>query len=127
VLIEVILFVAVLAAVGCVVMLVFGRLRRLDRAATEHARGEAVAEQRTLAALDAPGTLPERPLVVGSAAAIEPRAETIPCPVCDGPRHLHTHVTETVVGRRMRRLTMRCGACGQLGDLYFRIQIEEPD
>lgn len=125
--VEVILFLAVLAAAGWVGVLVLGRLKRLDRAATERARGEAVAEQRTLEALDAAGTLPERPVVVESAAAIEPRAETIPCPVCDGQRHVQAHVTETVAGRRLRRLGMRCGSCGRQGDLYFRIQVEEPD
>lgn len=125
--VELILFGAVLAAVGWVGVLLFGRLRRLDRAAMEQAQMEAVAAARTVTALDAAGTLPEHPLVVDSAAAVEPRAESIPCPVCDGPRHVDQHATEALSGHRLRRLTMRCGSCGRHGELYFRIQVAAPD
>jgi hypothetical protein len=124
--VELILFGAVLAVVGWVGVLVIGRLRRLDRAAMDRADKEALAAARTAAALDARGTLPERPVEVDSAAAVEPRAESIPCLVCDGPRHVLQHATETLAGHRLRRLTMRCGSCGRHGDLYFRIQVAGP-
>lgn len=115
------------AAVARVLVVVVQRLRHLDRTERGRIQAQAQAAERTRASLDAPGTLPGHPLVVTSAAAVEPKAAAIPCPICGRSRHVDAHETTDVAGRRLRRLTMRCGSCGRRGDLYLRIDMPRVD
>lgn len=66
----------------------------------------------------APGGTPDRPIVVGSAAVIEPRVAALACPHCDGRYRVLEH-TRPVPGRR--RVDVRCRHCSAPRTLWFRI------
>lgn len=112
---------------------VFGVLLHLLRISARHdrRRSELVratkskqleARARTQEALERPGALPTDPIVVTSAAAIEPRAQAEPCPLCAGRCHVDQDRIEDIGGRRIRHLDMRCGDCGRHSSLFFEVQ-----
>jgi hypothetical protein len=81
----------------------------------EHAR-------ELLATLTAGGS-PSRPIEVSSAAVIEPRATTIPCPHCGGYYRIQEH-TRPVAG--LRQVDVTCRHCSTPRTLWFRIVTTEP-
>jgi hypothetical protein len=70
-----------------------------------------------------PGGSPSRPIGVTSAAVIEPRAATIPCPRCGGFYRIHEH-TRPVAG--LRQVDVVCRHCSTPRTLWFRIVTREP-
>jgi hypothetical protein len=82
----------------------------------EHAR-------ELLATLE-PGGSPRRPIDVSSAAVIEPRATTTPCPLCGGFYRVHEH-TRPVPS--LRRVDVGCRHCSTTRTLWFRIVPDEPN
>jgi len=67
-----------------------------------------------------PGGAPERPLDVTTAAVIEPKAESLPCPRCNG--HFEVKEHEAHLGpARLRELKVACRFCGDRRSLWFRI------
>lgn len=117
---------AVFAAVAWVVYLVgrhmtaLQRVRQAEQAAieAEHLRSRREARM--------PGGSPNHPIEVASAAVIEPRAASLPCPRCGSPAHVDEHRVEAADGgggeRRLRVTEMRCGTCGHRRPLYFMVR-----
>jgi hypothetical protein len=93
--------------------------RTLDRA-----RGRAHEDLvRDLERLDerAPGGAPDHPIVVEAPTQVEPIAEAMPCPLCDGTMHVVEHTAETHDGTRLRVAQVRCTSCGVGRARYFRL------
>jgi hypothetical protein len=125
--VEALLVAAVLGGVGYVAWQVFAQLRRQERRVAAVERGHQLAEDRTQAALERPGALPSRPIVVDSAAAIEPRAESEPCPICGGHLHVDEHVAVHEGAQRQRKVDLRCGDCGRIDTLWFVLRTSAPN
>lgn len=121
------LLAAILLSIAWIGFQVFVRVRGVDRAVAEERAKERLAALRTEAALDREGATPDRPIVVASAASIEPRAESEPCPICDAHLHVDEHVVDDAAGTRLRRLDMRCGECGRHSRLYFQVKSPAPN
>jgi hypothetical protein len=68
--------------------------------------------RETLAALS-PGGSAAAPIAVESAAVIEPRALSEPCPACAAPLKLSAHEVEEGGGALLRRLDLRCTRCAR--------------
>ncbi len=77
---------------------------------------------RELLATLGPGGSPGRPIEVASASVIEPRATTIPCPLCNGFYRVHEH-TRPVPG--LRQVDVACRHCSAVRTLWFRIAPDE--
>ena len=120
--IELILFAGVLGVLLHLLRLTTRRDRQQSelRGAVRATKDEAQA--RAEDALEREGGLPTSPIVVSSAAAIEPRAESEPCPFCAGRRHSDQDTIEELGGRRIRHLDMRCSDCGRHSSLFFEIR-----
>jgi hypothetical protein len=99
-----------------------GEARRRDRLDVARERAVDDAQRSTEAALARPGATPDHPLEVASAAAIEPRAQREPCPLCSGPLHVQAH--EVGPGGEGRHVRLRCGRCGRETSLFFRLRPE---
>ncbi|HET6583012.1 MAG TPA: hypothetical protein VFG69_06190 [Nannocystaceae bacterium] len=112
--IEALLGLAVLAAVGWLILIVG---REVDR---RGAPARLAAELRRLDAAREGGT-PERAIVVVSPAQIEPRVEREPCPRCGGSMHVETHEVDTEGGALLRRVLARCGQCGEHTTTWFSV------
>ena len=115
------LAIAVVISVAWLVRLLVGRVAEHDRALQARGRAEDQAAARVEAALERPGLLPDRPLVVESAAAVEPRAEAEPCPICGGPLHADGHAVDRGGRARRRRIELRCGDCGRRTTVFVEI------
>lgn len=105
-----------LAAVGSALLVVLRVVRRVD----DRDRAELEAEARPDARL--PGASPGSPLEVFSAAAVEPRVEALPCPRCGGRCHVIEHAVHHTGEARLRRVTTRCGGCGDQRDVFLRLR-----
>jgi hypothetical protein len=78
------------------------------------------AKRVQLARLE-PGGAPQRPLAVGSASVVEPRALSERCLRCDEPLALREHVAEKHGQRRLRVARLACARCGTPRSLYFEL------
>ena len=113
---------AALGAAALVIALVVRRVAALDTARAE-AQSEAERDHMRLRqAARLPGAAPERPIEVASPAAVEARAEAIPCPRCGGPCHVEEHVVEIHDDVRLRVAKMRCGGCGRRRPVYMKLR-----
>jgi hypothetical protein len=99
--------------------------RRKAAAAKLAARNE-VRERERLAAM-LPGGAPERPIDVPSAAVVEVRARSTPCPQCGGELDVTEHGAETHDGEALRVVEARCRRCSAPRTLYFRLAIALPN
>jgi hypothetical protein len=79
-----------------------------------------VTDMERLARL-APGGAPDRPLDVEAPTQVEPIAEAMPCPLCQGALRIVEHAAETHDGARLRVAHLRCTACGVDRSVYFRL------
>lgn len=120
--VELLLLIAVAVSVVWVVRLIVGRVAEHDREVEATAHAEHEVDTRLESALQRPGLLPDDPMVVDASSAIEPKAEAIPCPICDGRLHVDAHEVDEQGPERLRKLTMRCGDCGRNTTLYARIE-----
>ena len=111
--IEVVLGLAVAAAVGWIALVVGRELVRRGEPARLEERVRRLAEARE-------GGTPERAIEVMSPAQIEPRAEHQPCPRCGGNMHVETH--EVDGPDLLRRVLARCGRCGERVTTWFRVR-----
>jgi hypothetical protein len=68
-----------------------------------------------------PGGSPERPIDVGTAALVEPKARSVPCPRCEEPFDIASHEAYMDDHRRLREVVLRCRHCGTTRSLWFRI------
>jgi len=119
--VQALLGLAVVGAAGAVLVRVVRYLARADRArhVAQRTEDDRIEQQRERAAL--PGASPEHPLAVGSAAAVEPRAEALPCPACGEHCHTQAHEVQHHRGRRLRAASMRCTGCGHTHCVYFEL------
>ncbi len=67
----------------------------------------------------APGASRARPFEVGTAAVIEPKAMSIPCPRCSGAFEVVVHAAH--LGARLREVQVACRHCGERRTVWFRI------
>ena len=93
---------------------------RAGRRARGREQQRLVRDQERLAALE-PGGAPERPLVVESAAQVEPKATAAPCPLCDGTVRLEAHEAESIGGDLLRVARVACTSCGVRRRRWFRL------
>jgi hypothetical protein len=70
-----------------------------------------------------PGGNPERPIDIDSAAVVEPRARSTPCPRCGGEHNVDEHAAVTRDNGRLREAKLRCRRCGTTRSLWFRLPI----
>ena len=110
---------AVFAVVAWVIYLVGRHLSAQQRARESEAEAEEAERMRSRREARLPGGSPAHPIEVASAAVIEPRATSLPCPRCGGPAHVDEHTVEQRRDLRLRVTAMRCGTCGHRRSLYF--------
>lgn len=99
------------------------RPERTARRRTEREARALVRDREKLSALS-PGGAPERPIAVPSAAVIDVRIRSLPCPQCDGRYRVADDQTE---GAGLRRLDVVCQRCGVGRSIWFRIVVDEPN
>lgn len=116
------LLAAVAGAVVWVGTLAWRWLAEGDARRAAATASEELADAKTAEAVATPGFVPDDPLRVSSAAAIEPRAQAIPCPVCEGPLHVQEHEMARGLGDRVRELQMKCGTCGTRQRLFAVVE-----
>jgi hypothetical protein len=68
-----------------------------------------------------PGGSPERPIDVTTAALVEPKARSVPCPRCNEPFGVEAHEAHADDHRRLREVMLRCRSCGTTRSSWFRI------
>lgn len=95
------------------------RTRTLRRT-IERDHGKLALARRKLLALEAGGT-PGHPIEVPSAAVIESRAESVPCPDCDGALRVSAHEALSHDGELLRDITLTCRSCSAPLRLFFQI------
>lgn len=93
---------------------------RTVRREAARALDKSTAERLALAKLE-PGGAPERPLVVSTAALVEPTARAIPCPACGESVRLLEHTAEERAGRRLRVVKVDCSRCGTRVERFFEV------
>jgi hypothetical protein len=99
------------------------RPERTARRVEERAARKLVRDREKLAALS-PGGAKEHPIEVASAAVIEGRTESLPCPQCEGPYRIRDHRS---AGPGLRCVDVTCRQCGAPRTLWFRIALDEPN
>jgi len=93
------------------------RTRRRER---ERELVKLVREREELARA-LPGGAPDHPLVVGSAAVVEPSARSTPCHQCGGELAVDEHAAETHAGELLRVVRATCRRCQARRALWFRL------
>lgn len=68
-----------------------------------------------------PGGTPERPMDVSTAALVEPKARSIPCPRCEEPFGVESHEAHAGGHGRLREVALECRNCGTTRKAWFRI------
>ncbi len=96
------------------------------RRALEREQDKLSAARRRLIKLEAGGN-PDRPVEVASAAVIETRAASIPCPDCSGELRAESHEASEHDGELLREVTLICRRCGAALAQYFRIVPTRPN
>jgi len=71
-----------------------------------------------------PGGSPERPIVVGFTAVIEPRVRAMACPHCGGEYRIHAHERPAP---GVRRVDVGCRQCSSPRSFWFRLVPREPN
>ena len=82
---------------------------------------EKLARMRSRLADLEEGGSPERPIEVVASSQIEVRAESIECPICAGSLKVQEHEADTIGGRRLRLVDVKCRHCGTPRRYYFEI------
>lgn len=117
---------AVIAVVAWVVHLVGKRMTVLQAARRAELEAREAEDMRSRQEARMPGGSPTHPIEVSSAAVVEPRAASLPCPRCGSPAHVDEHAVEALEDQRLRVTRMRCGTCGHRRPLYFLVRSSAP-
>lgn len=112
---------AALGAAAWVIRIAAGQLAAADRGQLAAARDDQARAQALRQYAEQPGATPEDPIPIASPAAVEARAEALPCPQCGGSCHVTEHVVHFAGAERLRVAHLRCGQCGAPRSLYFRL------
>jgi hypothetical protein len=102
------------------------RKPRAQRRAEGRRDAKIVRERERLATLE-PGGTPQRPIEVVTAALVEPKARSIPCPVCRASVRVADHTACTVDGVPLRLAHVACPMCGHARVVYFVIREPLPN
>lgn len=92
----------------------------------ERSQDKLGGARRKLIAIS-PGGTAEQPLEVVSAAVIESRAESVPCPDCEGSLRAEEHTAFEHEGTLLRKVELVCRSCGAPLTQYFRIVSAQPN
>jgi hypothetical protein len=92
----------------------------------ERSQDKLADARRKLLAIS-PGGSAEQPLEVASAAVIEGRAESVPCPDCEGALRVEEHAAFEHEGALLRKVELACRRCGGPLTLFFRIVSAQPN
>ncbi|MBN2497298.1 MAG: hypothetical protein JXR96_22080 [Deltaproteobacteria bacterium] len=103
-------------------MLLAGMFRRRLRREGEQIRARQALLQRQEEALHLPGGSPERPIVIDSPSVVEPKAESVQCPICGGDLRVSEHRAEVIDGARLRVARVHCSMCGDERDIFFQLR-----
>jgi len=101
------------------------RPRNLRRA-LEREQDKLSAARRKLITME-DGGRPDRPIEVASAAVIEARAASVPCPDCAGELRAESHEAREHQDELLREVTLICRRCGAALKQYFRIVPTRPN
>lgn len=93
------------------------RRPRTARREGERAQKKLIADRERLWKLE-PGGSAGRPITVESAAVIEPRATSMPCPQCGGRLLFGDH---RAPGGGLRAVDVRCAQCHVIRTIWFRL------
>jgi hypothetical protein len=99
------------------------RPERTERRIRERDARQLVRDREKLAKLVAGGAS-DHPIEVSSAAVIEVRVGSLPCPQCAGEYRVLEHRSE---GPGLRAVDVACRQCGVKRTLWFRIVVDEPN
>lgn len=102
------------------------RKPRAQRRAEGRRDAKAVKDRERLAPLE-PGGTPERPIEVTTAALVEPKARSLPCPVCHESVRVADHTAETIAGDPLRLAHVACPMCGHARIVYFVVRPPLPN
>jgi len=102
------------------------RKPRAQRRAEGRRDAKIVRERERLATLE-PGGTPERPIEVVTAALVEPKARSTPCPVCSAAVRVAEHTARSVRGVPLRLAHVACPMCGHARVIYFVIREPMPN
>jgi hypothetical protein len=95
------------------------RPRTERRSVARETQKQALQRRKLFQSL--PGGSAELPLQVTSASVIEPRAESLPCALCQAACVQRSHTATALGPRRLRVVTLNCRACGEPQVVYFEI------
>jgi hypothetical protein len=93
---------------------------RTERRERERVQRTLVREREKLAAISVGGS-PDRPISIPTSAVIQIRAESRPCPQCEGPLRLQEESVLRHNDTLLRCATVACGLCGTKRTLYVVI------
>jgi hypothetical protein len=113
--VNVVLGLAVVAALVWIAVIVGRRVSQIDRI---RAASDGLAQAELLRE----GAVRERAIEVDSPAQIEPRVEREPCLRCGGRIHVEAHEIETIGELVLRRVRAACGGCGARSITWFRVR-----
>ena len=82
-----------------------------------------MSDRELLAALVRGGSR-QWPIVVRSAAVIEPKVQRMACPHCGGEYRLHEH---EMAAPGLRRVDVGCRQCSAPRSIWFRLVPSEPN
>jgi hypothetical protein len=99
---------------------------RTQRRALMRENQKLARDRERLARLE-PGGAPDRPIEVSTASVVEPTAESLPCPICEGRLRALEHTAENIEGARLRVVHAQCTHCGVRRALYFHIGTALPN
>jgi hypothetical protein len=97
------------------------RERTLRRESARKAEGLARDRERLFAF--GLGGSAARPIDVDSAAVVEIRARSVPCPRCASEHAVDEHAAVSTHGDRLREARLRCRKCGSRRSLWFRLPV----
>jgi hypothetical protein len=97
------------------------RARTLRRESARKADALSQSRERLFALT--PGGSPDKPIDVDSAAVVEIRARSVPCPRCGGEHSVDEHAAVSAHGERLRETRLRCRKCGSRRSLWFRLPV----
>ncbi|HVU04644.1 MAG TPA: hypothetical protein VHE30_22975 [Polyangiaceae bacterium] len=96
-----------------------------DRTARREAARAAVrdAKDREKLFLREPGGSAERAIVLESPSVVEPRARSVPCPLCGGEQEVVEHAAVSTDQGTLREARLKCRRCGSRRSLWFRVAL----
>jgi hypothetical protein len=96
------------------------RKSRAERRAAGRQLAKDLRQRERLAFLEVGGA-PERPIEVVSASVVEPKARSMPCPLCGAAIRIDEHAARVVDDVPLRLVRVSCPMCGHDRVVHFVI------